>query len=134
MGTPRYTRDWSKNTREWIKAWGCKLLQVEGSVDKDRAVRYSIARYREERRVFEVYAFFETEGEYDTGKVRRIVGPELKRLFKADRYICVVDRCRKRKREKDKMHFEFYARCPLPDPGDVARINEIIKAAVQESI
>lgn len=121
-----------RNTKAWVTAWGDKLIQVAGSVDKDKAIRYSAARYRTKTGIFEVYAFFETEGEYDAFKVQKRIGPELKEIFKAERYLCVVERLKKRKREKDKMRLEFYAKCPLPEPSDVARINEVVKAAVEE--
>ena len=127
-----------KNKEQWSNANGVKALEVDGAVNMNNSCRYSIARYDERRGVFELYAFFDIGPcEFNEGIAQRRIGPELKRLFNAERYICIATQCTKRRASKDQgferiMGLEFYAKCQMPEPCRVGAVKDVVKNYVKD--
>ena len=116
----------TKNTREWVRAWKGWSLNVEGAFSLSNA-RYSLARYVDSRRLFEVYAFFNTEDNFNERLVSRRLGKRLKELFNAERYICVTENCTGKRIDRTFMRLEFYAICDMPDPKKVSQLHSVVE-------
>lgn len=127
-----------KNTEFWTDSKGFKVLNVEGAFNINNAIRYSIAKFDEKKEVLEIYAFFDIgANQFNEGQAQRRIGPQLKRVFNAERYICIATQgTRKRTAKNEEMGYimalEFHAKCELPDPEQVGKIKDIVKGFINE--
>ena len=119
-----------KSTDRWVKAKGKWALNVDGSFDLSGA-RYSLATYQDEHGLFEVYAFFNSGKKVNEVEMETALGKELKELFNAGKYICVVENGTGRNKSRRFLRIEFYAHCKRPDPETVGLIKDTVQRCLQ---
>ena len=120
-----------KSTDRWVKAKGKWALNVDGAFSFGGA-RYSLATYQDEHGLFEVYAFFNSGKKVNETEIETALGKDLKELFNAGKYICVVENGTGKRIDRQFIRVEFYARCQRPDPEVVGMLKDTIHQCLED--
>ena len=135
-----------KNTSKWVKAKGRLVLNVDGTEKFAEPGKNGLAAYDNTKGTLMVTGCFNVgKCEFNEGTAARWLGPRLKMLIGAKKYLCIAERVTQRgtagfsnggkirdgSSAKYHMRLEFHALCPMPEPEKIGSFKDVIREYVE---